>query len=131
MSITLRLIALITLFSAAAWAVPESGATLAAAAPEAYTQSGTIRQFTIRARRYAFEPARIEVNHGDIVKLTVVAEDVPHSFTIDEYRICKRVSPGAAVKVEFYADKRGTFVFYCNLTDDERCSEMRGTLVVR
>ena len=81
-----------------AWAVPESGATLAAAAPEGYTQSGAIRQVTIRARRYAFDPA--------------------HSFTIDEYRICKRVAPKAAVTVEFYADKRGTFVFYCNLKDD-------------
>ena len=125
------LIALIILFSATAWTVPESGATLAAAVPEADTQSGAIRHFTIRARRYAFDPARIEVNRGDIVKLTVVAEDVAHSFTIDEYRICKRVSPKAAVKVEFYADKRGTFVFYCNLKDDERCSEMRGELIVR
>jgi heme/copper-type cytochrome/quinol oxidase subunit 2 len=35
-----------------------------------------------------------------------------------------------SVKVEFHADMPGTFVFYCNLTNDEGCRKMRGTLVV-
>jgi cytochrome c oxidase subunit II len=94
-------------------------------------QAHTVREVTVRARRYAFSPARIEVNQGDIVRITLIAEDIPHSFTIDEYRISKRASPDRSVTFEFSADKPGRFVFYCSLTTDERCRDMRGELLVR
>lgn len=96
-----------------------------------FQQQPRIRMFTIKARHYAFDPARIEVNRGDIVKLTLIAEDVPHAFVILEYRICKRVTPKRPVSLEFLADKAGTFVYFCNLTADEKCREMRGELIVR
>ena len=89
------------------------------------------KQFTIAARRYAFSPARIEVNHGDMVKITLVAEDIPHSWTLDAYRISKRAAPGTNVTVEFRADVAGTHVFYCSLTAEDGCRQMRGELVVR
>jgi hypothetical protein len=34
------------------------------------------------------------------------------------------------VTFEFRADQPGTFHFYCNLKQDERCKEMQGELVV-
>lgn len=89
-------------------------------------------EFTVVARKYAFSPARIVVDQDDIVKITLKTEDIPHSFTIDKpYRIAKRAAPGQPVTFEFRADQAGTFPFYCNLTTDERCKEMRGELVVR
>jgi cytochrome c oxidase subunit 2 len=91
----------------------------------------TRREITVIARRYEFVPARIEVDHGDLVAITLKSEDIAHSFTIDEYRISKRFSPGHPVTVEFRADLRGTFTFYCDLAADEGCRKMRGTLVVR
>lgn len=94
-------------------------------------QAPSVREIVIRARRYAFSPARLEVNQGDIVRITLVAEDIPHSFTVDEYRISKRASPDRNVTFEFRADTPGTFVFYCSLTIDERCRDMRGELIVR
>jgi heme/copper-type cytochrome/quinol oxidase subunit 2 len=94
-------------------------------------QSSGVKEFTIRARRYAFNPARIEVARGDIVKITLIAEDIAHSFTIDEYRISKRATPGRSITFEFSADRAGRFVFYCNLTTDEGCRAMRGELIVR
>jgi heme/copper-type cytochrome/quinol oxidase subunit 2 len=87
-------------------------------------------EVTVNARKYAFSPARIEVNQDDIVKITLKAEDIPHSFTVDKYRIAKRAAPGQPVTFEFRADQAGSFPFYCNLTSDERCKEMRGELVV-
>jgi heme/copper-type cytochrome/quinol oxidase subunit 2 len=90
-----------------------------------------VRQFTIRARKYAFDPSRVEVTRGDIVRITLIAEDVAHSFTIDEYRIAKRVAPGRSVTFEFRADRPGRVVFYCSMTGDERCREMRGELTVQ
>jgi cytochrome c oxidase subunit II len=89
------------------------------------------REFTVIARRYAFTPAGIEVDHGDCVTITLTTEDIAHSFTIDEYRISKRIAPGQLVVVEFRADRRGTFTFYCSLTAEEGCRNMRGTLLVR
>jgi heme/copper-type cytochrome/quinol oxidase subunit 2 len=49
---------------------------------------------------------------------------------LDEYRIAKRAAPGNPVTFEFRADRAGTFPFYCNLTIDDGCREMRGELVV-
>lgn len=89
------------------------------------------REFTVIGRRYEFIPSRIEVSHGDLLAITLRAEDVAHSFTIDEYRISKRFSPGHPVTVEFCADRRGSFTFYCNLAADDGCRKMRGTLIVR
>jgi heme/copper-type cytochrome/quinol oxidase subunit 2 len=87
----------------------------------------------ITARKYSFTPARIEVQENDLVKVTMEAADIPHSFTIDDdnYRIAERATPGHPVVFEFRADKVGTFPFYCNLTTDPNCKGMRGELVVR
>ena len=88
------------------------------------------REITLTAKRYEFSQTRIEVAANDVVKITLVAEDIPHSFTIDEYRISKRAAPGRPATFEFRADRAGTFPFYCNLTIDEGCRQMRGELVV-
>jgi heme/copper-type cytochrome/quinol oxidase subunit 2 len=98
--------------------------------PAARTQ-GTTREFTIDADRFAFAPARIEVNKDDVVKITFTAKDIAHSFTIDNYRIAKRAAAGHTVTFEFRADQPGTHRFYCNLTIDDRCKRMEGVLVVR
>jgi cytochrome c oxidase subunit 2 len=92
---------------------------------------GTTRQFTIDGDHFAFAPARIEVNKDDVVKIAFTARDIAHSFTIDNYRIAKRAAAGQTVVFEFRADQPGTHRFYCNLTTDERCKRMEGTLVVR
>ncbi|MBP1633600.1 MAG: nitrous-oxide reductase, Sec-dependent [Acidobacteria bacterium] len=87
----------------------------------------------VHARKYSYSPARIEVQEGDLVTIRLEADDIPHSFTIDDdaYRISKRAAPGRPVVFEFRAEKVGTFPFYCNLTADEGCRKMRGELVVR
>jgi heme/copper-type cytochrome/quinol oxidase subunit 2 len=87
-------------------------------------------EITLTAKRYEFSEQRIEVVANDVVKVTLVAEDIPHSFTIDEYRISRRAAPGRPVTFEFRADKAGTFPFYCSLTIDDGCRKMRGELVV-
>lgn len=89
------------------------------------------REFTIAAAMSGFTPARIEVMQDDLVTVTVRSEDVAHSFTIDEYRIVKRVPAGGATTFEFRADRAGTFTFYCNLTSEPGHAAMKGQLVVR
>jgi heme/copper-type cytochrome/quinol oxidase subunit 2 len=120
----------------AAWSRSVERAALAAPVP-ARTESspqgqapGAVQQ-TVTARRYTFSPDRIEVEKGDLVKITLQTEDIPHSFTIDAYRIAKRAAPDQPVTFEFQADKQGVFPFYCNLTAEPGCRQMQGQLVVR
>jgi cytochrome c oxidase subunit 2 len=89
------------------------------------------REFTIVAKDFQYSPTRIEVTQDDLVKLTVRSDDIAHSFTIDEYRISKRVPAGGSTTFEFQADRSGTFAFYCALTGDPGHKTMRGQLVVR
>jgi cytochrome c oxidase subunit 2 len=103
----------------------------AATAPAPQDTSGARREIEVSARRYAFTPDHIEVDQDDLVKIVFTAEDIPHSFTIDEYRIAKRAGAGQTVTFEFRADQAGTFTFYCNLAIDDGCRDMRGELVVR
>jgi cytochrome c oxidase subunit 2 len=105
--------------------------TLATAALSPQDQGPTAKPFTISAHRYAFEPARIEVNQDDLVKIELSTTDIAHSLTIDDYRIAKRAGPGQPVTFEFRADRVGSFPFYCNLQVEDGCRRMRGVLVVK
>jgi heme/copper-type cytochrome/quinol oxidase subunit 2 len=99
--------------------------------PPAGAQGPAERPFSLVARRYAFSPARLEVRQGDLVKVELRTADIAHSFTVDDYRISKRVSPGQVVTFEFRAERAGTFRFYCDLKTEDGCREMHGELVVR
>jgi len=101
----------------------------AASAPD--QDQGQVREFTVSGNAFAFSPASLTVNKNDLVKITFTAQDMPHSFTIDDYRIVKRAGAGQTVTFEFRADRSGPFTFYCNLTQDAKCKDMKGTLTVR
>lgn len=94
-------------------------------------QEGAVREFTVVGDHYAFSPATITVDRNDLVKITFTARDIAHSFTIDSYRIAKRAAQGGTITFEFRADQPGSVPFYCNLTADPKCKDMKGTLTVR
>ena len=97
----------------------------------AQEQAPNRREFTITAKDFKFEPTRIEVMQDDLVKITVRSADIAHSFTMDEYRISKRVPAGGSTTFEFRADRAGTFPFYCALTSEPGHKMMHGELVVK
>ena len=107
-------------------AVALSAATLIAQEP-----SQNRREFTVVAKDHVFTPDKLEVSQDDLVKITLRSEDVPVSFAIDAYRIIKRVAGKTSITFEFRADQAGAFPFYCNLTTDPGCKDMRGVLNVR
>jgi len=108
-----------------------SGLAVRPSPARAQEQAPAQRQFEVTARKYEFSPARIEVTQDDLVKITLHSSDIAHSFTVDAYRIAKRVGGGQSVTFEFRADQPGTFPIYCNLKQDDGCRQMRGQLVVR
>jgi heme/copper-type cytochrome/quinol oxidase subunit 2 len=95
------------------------------------------RDFDVVASKYAFKVSgtdapEIHVNQNDLVHINFSTTDIPHSFTIEDapYRIMRKAEPGKPVSFDFRADQPGRFAFFCNLSIDSRCKEMRGTLVV-
>jgi len=121
-----QLVSFTTLSACVLWLV-----TVAAATRAAGFQEGQVREFTVRGDHYAFSPASLTVNKGDVVKVTFTAADIPHSFTIDGYRISKRAGAGESVTFQFRADQTGSYPIYCNLSADPKCKDMKGSLTVR
>jgi cytochrome c oxidase subunit II len=89
------------------------------------------RAFEITASRFQYEPDRLEVREGDAVRLTLHSSDTTHGFGIKELKV-EAVIPkgGEPVTVEFVADQRGTFEFFCTEYCGAGHRNMRGTLVV-
>jgi heme/copper-type cytochrome/quinol oxidase subunit 2 len=96
----------------------------------AQDQAPTRRDVSVTVKDFRFSPARIAVSRNDLVRVTVQSEDVAYSFTIDAYRVSKRIPAGGSVSFEFLADREGSFPFYSSLTSDARHAEARGELVV-
>ncbi|MGD9904474.1 MAG: cupredoxin domain-containing protein [Vicinamibacterales bacterium] len=107
------------------------GLCLAAlAGPTAQDTAPNRRTVTVVARDGRFEPDRIEVVKDDLVTIHLRSEGTPHSFAIDAYRLMKRAGAGETVTFQFRADQVGQFVYYCSLSTDPQCADMKGTLVV-
>ncbi len=105
---------------------------------ETFKPTGVTREFTISGitdiakGTFNYSKDNIIVNYGDMVKIIFTTTDVStgHTFNIDEFDVrTATVSGGAKQSIEFLADKKGTFKYYCNL-GDHRAKGMEGTLVV-
>jgi heme/copper-type cytochrome/quinol oxidase subunit 2 len=110
---------------------PEGRRESSASSAREEFQEPNVHAVTVVASRYRFSPATIEVFQNDVVKVDLRTEDIAHSFTIDAYRIAKRVSPEHSVSFEFRADQPGTFPIYCNLQLDNGCRQMKAQLIVK
>jgi len=66
----------------ASMAILVAAALCSGDAPVAQEQAR--HEISLNARRYEFSQPRIEVAANDVVKITLVAEDIPHTFTIDD-----------------------------------------------
>ncbi len=88
------------------------------------------RTVTIDARQFEFAPARLEVNQGDRVIITLRADDVVHGFYLDGYGLETRVEPGNSQRIEFVADRAGKFRYRCSVTCGPMHPFMVGELVV-
>jgi heme/copper-type cytochrome/quinol oxidase subunit 2 len=76
-------------------------------------QERTIR---IEASSFAFDPAVVDVNRGDLVTLELVARDVVHGLYLDGYGVQLRAEPGQTARTTFTADRGGAFRIRCSVT---------------
>lgn len=93
---------------------------LFAAAPSAQAKDVT---FVIEARNFAFSPAFLQVDPGDVVTIIVFNNEtgvIPHTFDLDAYgvhlgSVSNPIPSGQNRSATFTADEAGTLYFYCSI----------------
>ena len=98
--------------------------------PDPVVPDAEVRQFTVVARNWEFNPDTITVDRGDTVRLSVESIDVRHGIAIPAFRVNKVLEPGSKVEIEFVADRAGTFEFSCSVQCGSGHGDMKGLLVV-
>lgn len=98
--------------------------------PVAPPVSIKVKEFTMTAKNWNFEPSKITVKKGDTVRLHIKSVDVDHGFTLAAFGVSTTLKPGVTETVEFTADKVGNHSFFCSVFCGGGHKEMRGTLTV-
>ncbi len=91
----------------------------------------SVKSFEVRASRFKFEPAVLEVTEGDTVVVTLRSADTIHGLAIKALGV-KVVIPknGEPVEVRFVAGRAGTFEIACSEYCGSGHRRMKGQLVV-
>jgi plastocyanin len=88
------------------------------------TSSG-VKEFTIHGYAYGYSPSTIEVNKGDVVKITFISDDILHNLSIEGYNI----ATNSVANGQSTTNMAGTFVYYCSIPGHKDAG-MVGTLIV-
>jgi cytochrome c oxidase subunit 2 len=89
------------------------------------------RVIPVTARRFAFEPAEIEVSVGERVRLLVQSADGVHGLEIKKFKVKKEIPRGSMpVTIEFTASEEGRFPIVCSEYCGKDHDAMTGMLVV-
>lgn len=96
--------------------------------------SGRVLEIEMRVleNQWKFEPNLIEVSAGDRVILNIFNEDTyDHGLAIDAFGINKRLIPKEWTKIEFLANRRGEFIFYCSVPCGKGHFDQKGNLIIK
>jgi cytochrome c oxidase subunit II len=89
-------------------------------------------QITITARKYQFEPARVEVKTGETVVITLVSKDGHHGFSCKNLQLHSHTfTEDEPEKITFTAGPPGTYEFKCGHVCGTGHHKMKGQIVVR
>lgn len=86
--------------------------------------SEDVKEFNIEAFRFGYSLDVIRVKQGDKVKIVVDNIEGIHGIRLSEFDVAGMES------VEFVADKKGEFIWYCNNYCGEGHTSMQGKLIV-
>ena len=106
-----------------------SGQDAPAGPPE---KSQEPRVIEVVAKRFAFEPAEIEVTVGEKVTLAVRTADGVHGIEIKKFKVKKEIPRGTApVMIEFTPTEAGRFPIVCSEYCGDGHDDMKGALIVK
>lgn len=94
------------------------------------TTTTPVKEFIVTAKQWEFNPAIITVKQGDKVRLKITSTDVNHGFALVDFNVKVDLTPNKEETVEFIADKKGEFTFFCSVMCGEGHRDMTGKLVV-
>ena len=94
------------------------------------TSTAPVKEFTMTAKQWQFDPSTTTVSRGDRVRLKITAIDVTHGFSLPDFDVKTDLAPNVETVVEFTADKTGEFTFFCSVVCGEGHLDMKGELVV-
>lgn len=86
--------------------------------------------FNMTAKKFVFEPAKLEVKKGDTVVISITSTDATHGFALPDFNINESIAQGETRQIKFVVDKAGTFGFRCSIPCGPGHSEMTGEIVV-
>lgn len=126
----IKTILLITAFLVLITACANQSKPLNTPSQKSISSTGSVKEFTINAFRFGFEPKTIRVNLGDTVRIKATSVDVPHGLAIPEFGVNMYLTKGKQETVEFVANKKGTFQLYCSVPCGSGHGSMQGILIV-
>jgi len=88
------------------------------------SEENELVEISIDAKRFEYSPEVITVQEGDLVKLTINNQDTTHGINIPDLGVSGRNT------VEFTADEKGEFTFYCDNYCGSGHSGMSGKIIV-
>lgn len=92
---------------------------------------GETKKIEVLARKYAFEPSKIEVKAGEPVEITFRSTDTKHGFACKELGLAKVVfTKDEPATVTFTPEKPGTYRFKCARFCGLGHPKMKGEIVV-
>lgn len=89
-----------------------------------------ITEIVLEAGSFYYKPNEIKVKQGQKVRIVMTSKDMIHDFNIEGLGVTIPVTPsGQTNSVEFIADQKGSFTFYCSFPG-HRAGGQTGTLIV-
>jgi cytochrome c oxidase subunit 2 len=102
------------------------------AAPQDPTTASAPREIAVVAKRFAFEPASIEVTEGERIRLNVTSADGVHGLQVRRLRINRLIPRGGQpVTIDFVASAPGTYEILCSEECGDGHDAMTATLVIK
>ena len=99
-------------------------------------KTNAVKTFVISGENFKFlmdgkENPDLIVNEGDKIRIEFTSGQGFHDFVVDEFNAkTSRVNDGGSTSVEFIADKKGIFEYYCSV-GEHRQTGMKGKLIVK
>ena len=128
-------LALSALFIAACAQSTENNNPITSAVVLDVQEIGSAKTFVLTGENFKFlmnggVNPDIRVKLGDKIRIEFSSTQGFHDWVVDEFNAAtEQVRPGTPTFVEFVADKKGTFEYYCSV-GTHRAAGMKGNLIV-
>ena len=88
------------------------------------------RVIKIRAYKFSYDPDEITVKLNEPVVLELISSDVVMGFNAPDFGVRATIIPGQTARVRLVPDKRGEFLFHCDVFCGDGHEDMAGTIKV-